>query len=227
MVVLVVPLMDVCVPEKQSKSAGIEAPWWQALRKRDVLLLATAYLAANIGGYGFILWLPNTLSNMLALSTGVSTALSALPFVAAVFTAVIISRSADRYGNPKLHASLTLLAAGAGLVVAATPGQPAAIAFAGLTMTGAAMYSYVAPFWVIPTLLLGESAAAASIGMINSIGNLGGFVGPAMVGYLLSLKFSYASVLSLLAGSYALSATLTALVRIRNVRPKGEDENRA
>ncbi|HVX65706.1 MAG TPA: hypothetical protein VHA11_03840, partial [Bryobacteraceae bacterium] len=76
----------------------------------------------------------------------------------------------------------------------------------------------IAPFWVLPTLTLTESAAAASIGMINCVGNLGGFAGPALVGYLLSTGWPNGAGMLVLAGAYAASALLTRLVRAPQIR---------
>jgi ACS family tartrate transporter-like MFS transporter len=73
-------------------------------------------------------------------------------------------------------------------------------------------------FWVLPTLLTGEMAAAASIGMINSVGNLGGFVGPWVIGALLSRGWSHSLVMLCPGIFYLLSAGFTAVVRVPKVK---------
>jgi len=76
------------------------------------------------------------------------------------------------------------------------------------------VFSWIPPFWVLPGLLLKKAEAAASIGLINSVGNLGGFAGPWIAGSLLTRGAGYGAVLLALAASYAVSAMLTSLVRL-------------
>ena len=199
--------------ERQRKSAAHDLRWWHALRQRNVLLLTGAHFCACMGGYGFVLWLPNTLSRVLGFGPVASASLSALPFVAAVATSLLVGRSADRSGTPRRHAVIAFLCAAVLLALGAIPGQPVAASLVSLTLAGAAVYAWIAPFWVLPTLLLGESAAAASVGFINSVGNLGGFAGSVLVGYVLSLGFPNGAGMLVLAAGYLVSALLTARVR--------------
>jgi nitrate/nitrite transporter NarK len=76
------------------------------------------------------------------------------------------------------------------------------------------MFSWIPPFWVLPGMMLGEAEAAASIGMINSVGNLGGFAGPWIAGALLSTGAGYGKVLLAMAASYCASAVFTSFVRV-------------
>ena len=200
--------------EREVKGAEHGRNWWQALVHRNVLLLTGAAFCANLGGYGFILWLPNTLNRGMGLSLMLSTALSALPFIAAIAASLMMGWLSDRSGERKWHACAAFLAAGLFLALGSVPGQPVALSLLWITLTGAAVYSWLPPFWVLPGLMLGESAAAASIGLINSIGNLGGFAGPWIAGYLLSRGARYGMALLVLAASYCTSAVLTSLVRL-------------
>jgi ACS family tartrate transporter-like MFS transporter len=201
--------------EQELKSGGRHVKWWQALRSREVLLLTGASFCANMGGYGFILWLPNTLNRGLGLPLLVSTALAALPFLAAIVASLLVGRSSDRTGERKWHTCGSFLAAAFFLTLGSIQGQPVALSVLWICLTGAAVYSWIPPFWVLPSLILGESAAAASIGMINSVGNLGGFAGPWIAGYLLSRGGSYGTVLLVLAGVYCMSAVFTSVLPVR------------
>jgi MFS transporter, ACS family, tartrate transporter len=204
--------------ENQLKAGAGRLAWWQALRQPNVLLLTAAHFFANMAGYGFVLWLPNTLSKVLGFGPVAAALLSGLPFAAAIVAALLTGRSADRRGTPRRHATIALLCTAAFLALGTVPGQPLAVSVLWLTLTGAAAYSWVAPFWVLPTLTLTESAAAASIGLINCIGNLGGFAGPALVGYLLSRGWPNRAGMLVLAGAYALSALLTRRVQAGHIR---------
>ena len=84
-----------------------------------------------------------------------------------------------------------------------------------LCVAGAGAYSWGPSFWVLPTLTQGESAAAASIGMINIIGSSGSFFGPSIVGFLLSAGFSFTVVVAFLSASFLMSAVLVSAVRIK------------
>jgi nitrate/nitrite transporter NarK len=84
-----------------------------------------------------------------------------------------------------------------------------------LVGVGGAYFGFHPAFWPVPTEFLAESAAAASIGLINSVGNLGGFVGPFIVGYLLTRTRSFRAGLSFLVGSFLVSGMLMLLVRVR------------
>ncbi len=199
--------------ERAAKAVVRGIAWWKALRRRDVLILAAAYFCANAAGYGFIFWLPNTLKRLLGLPPVLSTLLSALPFAAAVASLLLVARASDRTGKRKAYACITLVMAAVFLVVAAIPGQPAFLTILWLCLTGAAVYTWQTPFWVLPTMILSDSAAAASIGLINSVGNLGGLLGPSVVGYVLSQQHSMMAM-SLLSLFYLASAGLTWMVRV-------------
>jgi ACS family tartrate transporter-like MFS transporter len=81
------------------------------------------------------------------------------------------------------------------------------------TLMGAGYFAFHPGFWPIPTQFLSESAAAAGIGMINSVGNLGGFVGPMIMGYLVTRTKSFAAGMLYLVGSLFLSSILMLLVK--------------
>jgi MFS transporter, ACS family, tartrate transporter len=199
--------------EEALKGTRPRKDWWRALGHRDVLLLTGASFCANLGGYGFILWLPNTLNRGLGLPLLLSTMLAALPFAAAIVASLLVGWSSDRTGERKWHTCCVFLGASLFLVLGSLPGQPVALSVVWMCLVGAAVYSWIPPFWVLPGLMLSESEAAASIGMINSVGNLGGFAGPWIAGYLLTRGAGYGAVLLALAASYGASAVFTALVR--------------
>jgi ACS family tartrate transporter-like MFS transporter len=82
------------------------------------------------------------------------------------------------------------------------------VAIGLFVLVGGSFYGFQPCFWALPTLFLSESAAAASIGLINSVGNLGGFVGPMVMGYLASRTHSFAAGLWYLVGSLIVSGIL-------------------
>lgn len=205
--------------EKQQKRSVSHRGVWQALKRRDVLLLAIALSCANIGSYAYAFWLPTTLRRASGFSIPVATAFASLPYIAGFIAVLWSGRSSDRTGERKLHAAIPLLVAALCFVLSALPGQPFPLVLLWLCMTSAAGYMFPPPFWVLPTLALGESAAAASIGLINAIGNLGGFIGPSVVGYLLSSNYSYTTAMVFLACGYLTAGLL--LLAVRSERASG------
>ena len=200
--------------EKASKKALGHVSVWQALRQRNVLILAAALCLANLGGYAFIFWLPSTIRMASGLSVTLSTACAALPFLAGLVSIPLTGMLSDRSGERRLYAALPLILAAVFFTLSTFVGQPFLLVILWLTLTGAAGYAFPPPFWVLPTLTLGESAAAASIGLINSIGNLGGFLGPIIVGYLLSRDLPYSFAMTVLASAYLAGGLLLLAIRI-------------
>ena len=208
--------------ETREKDAVETITPWQALRMRAVLTLAVALCLANLGGYAFILWLPTIIRNKSTLSVGMATACSALPFATGLFSVRLAARSSDRTGERRLHAAVPLLLMAGFFTMSTVPGQPFALVLVWLCLTGAAGYAWPPPFWVLPTTALTKSAAAASIGLINVIGNLGGFIGPAVVGRLLSLQYSYTVAIVFLSVSFLLAGVLILTTRSpRRLRSNG------
>jgi len=188
---------------------------WQGLRQRNVLFLALALCLANVEGYAFVFWLPTTIHRVSGLSVISSTMWSALPFIVGLIAMVVSGRRSDRAGERRLHAAIPLMLAATFFTLSAVPGQSFPMVLTWLCLTTACGYSFPAPFWVLPTLTLGESAAAASIGLINLIGNLGGFIGPSAVGYVLARTHSYPLGMMILALGAMLGGLVLLAVRVQ------------
>ena len=207
-------LVDELENERQWKRSAGRVSALRVFANGTVWLLAFALFLVVLASYGYIFWLPTTIQKASGLSTINSTLLSALPFCAAAFLVRIMGNSSDRSGERKLHTSVPLLLAALFFSAATIPGQPFALTALWLILTGALLWAWAPSFWVLPTLLLGESAAAVSLGFINSVGGLGGFVGPAAVGYILTGRHSYSVAIWLLSGAFVLAALLILLTRI-------------
>src|SRR5262249_50414451 len=155
-------------------------------------LLCAAYFGGTTGDYGLTLWLPKILQRLGHLSAAMTALLSAIPALVSVPLMLLWGWHSDRTGERRWHAAIPrLIAALATGVIAVGPlGAPAAIAFFSIASAGI-VAAYPA-LWAIPTSFLGSSAAAASIGMINAFGNIGGFTGPYVIGYFSSRTGEYA-----------------------------------
>jgi ACS family tartrate transporter-like MFS transporter len=186
----------------------------QALTSRYVLVLSVTLSLVVLASYGYILWLPTTIQQHSGRSTEQSTLLSAIPFVVAALTVQITARSSDRRRERKLHTAIPLIVAGLSFAMITVPGQPFTVTMVWLSITGMALWAWSPSFWVLPTITMGESAAAASVGFINTVGNVGGFVGPSMVGYMLSVGKSPSIAVLFLSLCFVASGALILTLRV-------------
>lgn len=180
----------------------------QVFSSGRVWLFALIYFSFIMGLYGVSFWLPQ-----LIKATGVKDVLdigmlTAIPYTAAVVLMIVLSRSSDASGERRWHIAGAALLGGAGLIASAIYGDSTLIAMAALTLATAGILSTLPLFWTLPTALLGGTAAAAGIAMINSIGNLAGFVSPYLVGVIKDATHSTATGMYVLAASLILGALL-------------------
>jgi sugar phosphate permease len=194
--------------EKKAKQEVRSYSIWQALRHRDVILLTACYFFALTGNYGIAFWLPTMLKRLSGQSDLKVTLFASLPYLAGFLTQQVNGWHSDRTRERRWHATVPVLLSGLGLLFAIASGSHVALSIIFFTMVGAAYYAFHPAFWAVPTEFLSESAAAASIGLINSVGNLGGFLGPLIMGYLVSRTRSFTAGLWYLVGSFFVSAFL-------------------
>jgi len=189
---------------------------WRALRHRNVILLTFCYFFAVAGNYGIAFWLPTMLKRLSGQSDLRVTLLAALPYLAGFLTQQMNGWHSDRSRERRWHAAIPLLLSGLFLFLAIRSGQALALALVSFILVGAAYYAFHPAFWAVPTEFLSKSAAAASIGLINSVGNLGGFVGPLVIGSLVARTRSFSAGLLCLVGSFLVAAILMLAVGIES-----------
>jgi D-galactonate transporter len=163
----------------------------EALRRRDVLLLTLIYFLGNTGFYGFTLWFPTILKRASGLPTRTVTFLVALPYLVALTATLLNSWHSDRGQERRWHTAGPLLTGSVALFLAIGYGSHLWVQLGFFTIFAACVHAFQPCFWALPTMTLGEYAAAAAIGLINALGNLGGFVGPFIMGYLASHTGSF------------------------------------
>lgn len=194
--------------EKDVKNRRRSYRVWEALRHRDVILLTGCYFCAMTGSYGIAFWLPTILKRLSGKSDLKVTLLSALPYVAAFVTQQVNSWHSDRTRERRWHAAIPVFICGLALALAVVYRSSLSMSVGLFVVAGGAFYGFQPVFWAVPTLFLSESAAAASIGLINAVGNLGGFVGPMVIGYLASRTRSFSPGLLYLVASLFVSGVL-------------------
>jgi nitrate/nitrite transporter NarK len=180
-----------------------------------VILLALIYFLALVGLYGFNFWFPTILKRATGLPNLSVTLIAALPYLLGVFVMLWNGWHSDRTGERRWHTAAILGLCG---VFMAFPVGLSGHLWAGLAfliLAGACTTAFMPSFWQLPTAFLSESAAAASIGLINSVGGLGGFVGPYFVGYLRNRTGSFAASMVFMIVALFLSAALVLTVRVK------------
>jgi len=158
-----------------------------ALTSARVWLLAAVYFTIPVALYAMGFWMPQILRTAARGSKVGSDAavgwLSAIPYAVAAIGMVVIGRHSDRTGERRWHIALSAIAGGAAFALTGfVHGVVPSIAALSIAMLGLA--SMLGPFWAFATSFLGGIGAAAGIALVNSVGNVGGFVGPNIVGYV-------------------------------------------
>ncbi|WP_343666264.1 MFS transporter [Paraburkholderia tropica] len=196
-----------------------DPPLVTVLTSPRVLLMSLTYFSFVMGLYGVSFWLPTIIK-----ATGVKDALaigllSAIPFAAAVVGMVLVAKSADRRRERRWHIAIPAAVGALGLVLSVTWAHDTALAMAALTLATFGILTTLPLFWSLPTAWLVGTGAAAGIALINSIGNLAGFLSPYAVGWLKQATAANDSGMYMLAafmilgGLLALSAPKTLVDR--------------
>jgi MFS transporter, ACS family, tartrate transporter len=148
-----------------------------------VWLLGLLYFLLVMPQYGVTFWLPKYVKEFSGLPNWLVGWVTAIPFLFAAISMVLVGTHSDRTGERRLHVAIPAAVGGLGLLAGAFLHTPWLIVV-GMTVGAAAMWSTLGPFWTLPTAILGGEAAAGGIALINSVGNLGGFAGPYAVGWI-------------------------------------------
>lgn len=195
----------------------------KAMSNPKVLYLAFIYFVYQCGSLGVGYWMPQIIKGFSsALSHTQIGLIATIPYIVATLVMIAWSRRSDRHGERRLHSALPLAVAAVALVGAGLVRDPyLAIGLISLALAG--LYSFKSPFWALPTLFLSRSTAAVSIAVINSIGNLGGFVGPFMIGMVKGNTQSASAGLLFLSALLAIAFIMTLLIRL----DRGDDDTRA
>ena len=193
----------------------------QALSSPGVWLLALVYFLIINGLYGMSLWLPQILKSASGLGDLEVGLASAVPYVGATVAMMLVARHSDRTGERRRHLAASAFVAASGMALSAgahtLPTQLLALSLAAVGIMSA-----FGPFWATATGLLRGEAAAGGIALINSIGNLGGFVSPTLIGFVKDATGSYA--LGLLAVAAALTLAGFLAWGLRDTR-RGQGRN--
>jgi sugar phosphate permease len=198
--------------EAFSKKAMRSYKIWEALLQPTIIQLTFIYFFAVSSIYSLTIWLPTILKRASGMSNLAVTLLSILPYVAVLLAMLFNGWHSDRTNERRWHTAVPLMLGVVAFALTILSGSHFWFAFACLTVASTAN-AFLPSFWPIPSVFLGESAAAASIGLINSIGNLGSFVTPSVIGYFLDRTHSFTPGFL-----YVIMSLLIAIVLILTLR---------
>jgi ACS family tartrate transporter-like MFS transporter len=184
-----------------------------ALGNPRVGLLVVLYVTVAMASNAFGFYAPTIIKGQFpAISDAGIGLLAALPNLAAVVGMVLIARHSDRTGERRWHVAGSALLAAAGWTVSAWAQEPWLV-LEGLALAQLGIMSMLPTFWALPTSFLSGTAAAGGIALINSVGNLGGFLGPYVFGRLLATTGAFTSGMLTMAMILGLGAILALCVR--------------
>ncbi|MEY9535382.1 MFS transporter [Sinorhizobium fredii] len=186
------------------------------LTDRRVWLMCLIYFCFVLGQYGLNFWMPT-----LVKATGVTGNLnigliSAIPYICTFVAMLALGRSSDRFRERRWHLVVPTVVAAGGFI-AATMATSTSLAIVCLSLAAAGAISCAPLFWSLPTAFLAGTGAAAGIAWINSVGNLAGFLGPFLVGYLKDFTGSNSAGMYLLATALIIGSLAVLAVPAKTV----------
>jgi MFS family permease len=164
--------------------ATVPVSYRAVLRDLNLWKLTLLYFFYQIGIYGFAMWLPTLLQNLTAKGMTAVGLLSIFPYIAMIFGLYVFGRLSDRSGNRRRYTALPILGFALCFLLSTLLNNSVSLSFGFFVACGLFMQSASSIFWTIPPMLFPSEVAGGVRGIINALGNLGGFVGPFAVGWL-------------------------------------------
>jgi MFS transporter, ACS family, tartrate transporter len=199
---------------EQERTLHVEmgaAEIWAAFLSWRIWLLTIVYFGLTTSGYGLILWMPNfihSLSDVSNLAIGI---ISVIPYIATAAAMVLVGMHSDQTGERRWHLAGSAFAAALTLLLCAYTNSIVP-SLAAISLALMATFSMQGPLWATATSLLSGTAAAAGIALINSVGNLGGFFGPYIIGAKRNAGAGFRGGMLIIAGCLALAGLLSVLL---------------
>jgi ACS family tartrate transporter-like MFS transporter len=212
--------------DRKAQPAAAHLSIKQTLGNPRVLYLSFIYFVYQCGSLGTGYWMPQIIKAFSAKLSHTEIGLIAtIPYLIATIAMVLWSRNSDKRDERRLHSALPLGVAAIAMLATGLVTDPV-VSMATISLTLAGLYAFKSPFWALPTLFLSRESASVSIAIINSIGNLGGFVGPFFIGYVKGKTHSATTGLMLLAALVCVAFLMTLFIRI-NERKRATETARA
>ncbi len=188
-----------------------------AFKSLKVWLLCLVYFGFVMSNYGITFWLPTVVRDTLTRDPFQIGLLTMIPWGSAAIVMVLVGHHSDKTGERCWHVAVSAIVGAAAFALSAIHGIPGALGLVLLTIAIAGITAAYSTFWALPTAFLSGAAASAGIAWINSVGNLGGFLSPYLVGKLSDLTHSMTIALLMLGFCSIVSAVITILFFRRRV----------
>ncbi len=208
--------MESTLSDEKASQKKHHMSFGQALSSPKVLLLSLAYFGIVTANYGIEIFLPSILEKWYNLKLDQVALLAVLPSILVVVGQLFVGWSSDHFSERRWHASLPVLVGVAALILAPFTHGNLALTVACFMVAATGMKAYMPAFWALPSLFLTSTAAAGSVGLINSVGNLGGFLGPWVLGSVEAATGSFEMGLYFLAITSFISACIIASLKIKS-----------
>jgi ACS family tartrate transporter-like MFS transporter len=192
-------------PTVKTRTAGA------ALRNGRVWILAVVYFTVPVALYAFSFWLPQLIQSSFRGTDFQIGLLSVIPYLVGSVAMVIAGRHSDRTGERRWHVIVAAAVSGAAFIATGFAGSlvPSLLTLSVAMLGLASMFG---PFWTLATSFVNGVGAAAGIALINSVGNIGGFVGPYLLGYVKDATQSFTIGLTMVGAIVVLGGLLVLLV---------------
>jgi MFS transporter, ACS family, tartrate transporter len=205
--------------ERQTIDSAHRLSLWEALGDPRVFALSLMYLTSVTANYGIVFFMPQIVKG-LNLSNQMTGFVTAAPYIIGTIGLLAWGYSSDRFNERRWHLIVASLLAGGGLICAGLLGS-SYWALAGMAAATTGIYGSRAAFWPMPSMFLTGTAAAGAIALINATGNLGGYIGPFVVGWIKDSSGSFEAGLYFLAASAIACAVITFLAARASRPPEG------
>jgi MFS transporter, ACS family, tartrate transporter len=209
-------VLDAIERERASSPRANAAALRTGLLDPTVWRLAAALFLIVTSGYGFSFFLPQIVKSLSGASDLAVGMWTAVPFAVAAVGMITVAAHSDRTGERRWHVTACSAVAAIGLASSSIAPTPA-LTLAALAFAAIGLYSFTPPFWSLPTAFLRGDAAAAGIGLINATGNLGGFTGPYLMGFIRDASGDFLIGLRVLAAAAVLSGVFVLTIREKRV----------
>lgn len=210
--------------ERQLKTKGKRMTLMEAFSHPKVLLLCAAYFFITTCSHSMELFMPSVVKDWYAVSREQFTWLIVLPPLLALCGQLFGGWSSDRFQERRLHACVPIAIGGCAMLLAPLTYGNLFWTMVCLMVTFAGFKTYMPAFWSLPSLFLAEAAAAGSIGLINSVGNLGGAVGPSIIGWIKTNTGSYTSGFYFLGSSMLVASVIVFFLGLGARNPKTTEQ---
>lgn len=211
------------IAAEQAQTAGAHLTFRDAAGSGRLWAMSMVYLCIVIAFYGISFWLPQIMQSTSGLGSATIVLLSAIPYIAATAGLVIVGTRSDRTGERRWHVAIPCLIGATGFVLTVLVPTTLTNSLVTLSIAAFGIWGTLGPFWTWPTAFLRGTAAAGGIALVNSIGNVGGFAGPFLIGWIRDTTGGFSAGFLTLAGFLVAGAIIAATMPSNRQITKSQD----